>query len=135
MKTYQEVRKESADKLHALMNEVEVFWAFSNEQFKEGMEKHPLKEGDKYVSIGHGGYMPKSNVNKFLTGSKTIDQWEKSEMKKIRDGKEQHILHELTDHECFYTCDIEDAVSVLPYPRKDIIKVYYKYKEEYQSNL
>lgn len=124
---YQSIRKQASEKLNALMSECGIFFAFSNEQFAEN--KTPLQEGEKYVSIGAGGYMPKSKVYDYLEGSKLINQWEKSEIKKLKDGKEQHILYELRNHECFYTCDIEDAANVLPYPKKDVWKVYLKHKE------
>jgi len=130
---YEVIRKQASEKLTELMNKCGVFFAFSNEQFAEN--KTPLQPGEKYVSIGAGGYMPKSKVNDYLEGSKLITQWEKSEIKKLKDGKEQHILHELRNHECFYTCDIEDAANVLPYPKKDIWKVYLKHKEKEQINL
>lgn len=130
---YEAIRKQASEKLTELMNKCGVFFAFSNEQFAEN--KTPLQPGEKYVSIGAGGYMPKSKVNDYLEGSKLITQWEKSEIKKLKDGKEQHILHELRNHECFYTCDIEDAANVLPYPKKDIWKVYLKHKEKEQINL
>lgn len=127
MKTIAEIKKQAQDKRTILFNNVGLFFAFSNDQFHEN--KTPLKEGEKYVSIGAGGYMPKSKVKDYLEGSKLINQWEKTEIKKLKDGKELHILHELRNHECFYTCDIEDAANVLPYPRKDVWKVFLKYRK------
>lgn len=124
---YEAIRKQASEKLTTLMNECGVFFAFSNEQFHEN--KTPLQEGEKYVSIGAGGYMPKSKINDYLKGLKAINQWEKTEIKKIKDGKEQHILYELRNHECFYTCDIEYAVNVLPYSKKEVWAVFQKYKE------
>ena len=128
MKTYAEIRKEYTDQLHAFMNECGIFWAFSNEQFQEN--KTPLKEGEKYVSIGAGGYMPKGNVQKYLDGSKAISKAEKAAIKAAKEGKEQHILYELRNHEAFYTRSIEDARMLLPYPDRDIWAVFNKYKEQ-----
>ncbi len=130
---YEAIKKQAQEKLTVLFNECGVFFAFSNEQFEEN--KTPLQPGEKYVSLGAGGYMPKSKVDNYITGSKLINKWEKAEIKKLKDGKELHILAELRNHECFYTCDIEDAANVLPYPKKDIWKVYLKHKEKEQSNL
>lgn len=124
MKTYQEIRKQSEDKLSDLIRECGVFFAFSNSQFAES--KTPLKEGDKYVSIGHGGYMPKSNVKMFMDGQDEIEAWEKQEIKAAKQLKEDHITFELNNHECLYTGDISDALVVLPYPKKDVSKVYNK---------
>jgi hypothetical protein len=131
MKTIQEIKKEGQDKLTELFNECGVFFAFSNEQFQEN--KTPLKEGEKYVSMGAGGYLPKGNVQTYLDGHKAITKWEKAEIKAAKEGKEQHILYELQNHECFYTGDIEDAMPVLPYPRKDVWKVFLANKERCQQ--
>ena len=131
--THQEIKKQYQDKLSELFKECGVFFAFSNEQFQEN--KTPLSDGDKYVSMGHGGYLPKSKVDAYISGMKELNKWEKAEIKKEKDGKEKHILYELNNHECFYVGDIEDAAAVLPYPKKDIWKVYEKYKEQAFSNL
>lgn len=130
---YEAIKIQAQERLNTLLNECGVFFAFSDEQFQKN--KTPLKEGEKYVSIGAGGYMPKSKVNDYISGSKLINKWEKAERKKLKDGKELHILYELRNHETFYTCDIDDAAAVLPYPKKDIWKVYLKHKEKEQSNL
>lgn len=126
--TIEEIKKEAQNKFSALFEECGVFFAFSNEQFEEN--KTPLQEGEKYVSMGAGGYMPKSKVEDYLNGSAEITKWEKSEIKKEKDGVEKHILHELYNHECFYVNSIEDVLW-LPYPRKKIMDVFNKNKAAY----
>lgn len=124
---YQEIKSESEKKRNALITECNVFFAFSNKQFAEN--KTPLQEGEKYVSIGAGGYMPKSKVKAFMDGMDAIAAWEKEAIKAEKDNKEAHILYELRNHECFYIGDIEDVVNFLPYTKKDIQQVFNKYKE------
>jgi len=128
MKNYQEIRQESEVKLNSLLKKCGVFFAFSNEQFQEN--KTPLQEGDKYVGIGHGGYIPKGKVKEYIEGMDEIETWEKREIKKVKDAKREHIAYELSSHECYYTGDISDALAVLPYPKKDVLKVYLDTKEE-----
>jgi hypothetical protein len=130
MKSVAELKEERQNKNSELFNKVGLFWAFSNEQFNTS--KTPLKEGEKYVSIGAGGYLPKSQVDNFLKGMETISKWEKSEIKKQKDGKESHILYELQNYECFYTNHIDD-LDFLPYTKKEIWQVYNKYKEQMQE--
>ena len=77
--------------------------------------------------------MPKSNVRRFIDGQKENSDWEKKEIKSAREAKAEHILYELSNHECFYTNDISDAMSVLPYPKKDVLKVFSQYREEYNN--
>ena len=67
---YQEIKTEHETRLNALLTECLVFWAFSNQQFQEN--KTPLQEGEKYVSIGVGGNMPKSKVDQFNQGMKIL---------------------------------------------------------------
>ena len=110
------------------MRDCKIFWAFSDEQFMEG--KTPLTEGDKYISIGAGGYMPKSLVKKFIDGQKEIAKWYKASIKNSKQTNEE-ILYELKNHECFYIGDIEGAIGALPnYSREQIQKVF---NENYES--
>jgi hypothetical protein len=134
MKTtnYSNVKKEAEEKLSLLIKDCHVFFAFSNKQFEEN--KTPLKQGEKYVSFGSGCYIPKSNLERFRAGNKEIDLWKKQQIKK---GKiqEQEILYELNNHECFYTCSIEDALDVLSddYTFKEVLAVYNKHKKNIQE--
>jgi hypothetical protein len=68
--TIQDLKREQDQKLSALFAECGVFWAFSEEQFHKN--KTPLQEGEKYVSIGAGGYLPKGHVSKFSEGMERI---------------------------------------------------------------
>jgi len=102
---YTEIKKEYQNRLSGLFKKQGVFFAFSNEQFQKN--KTPLKEGEKYVSIGHGGYIPKSNLYPFLDGMKKLNKWERETIKAQKKGKEEHILYELNNHECFAVHSIE----------------------------
>lgn len=45
----------------------DCFFAFSNQQFAEGLKKiRPLKEGEKLVSVGAGMYGTRDGVDKFF---------------------------------------------------------------------
>lgn len=68
--TIHDLKREQAQKLDALFKECGVFWAFSDEQFHAN--KTPLVEGEKYVSMGAGGYLPKSNAAKVAEGMERI---------------------------------------------------------------
>lgn len=124
----QELKNESQKRVNNLLDECKVFFAFSNQQFTEN--KTELKEGEKYVPIGAGGYMPKSYVDTYLQGMKDIKAWEKKERKEQKESeKEKHILSELNNYECFYIGDIEDALPTLTqfYKRDYIQAVFNKY--------
>jgi len=125
---FNQLKSEKQVKYNNLMDECKVFWAFSNEQFTEGIAKCELLEGEKVISIGAGGYMPKKHMQSFIEGQKSIEKWFKNAIKTM---KEEHILYELNNHECFYTGSIEDAVSVLPYSEKMILDIYRKHAANY----
>lgn len=123
---YTEIKKESSRRHEELFADSGVFWAFSNKQFEEN--KTPLKPGEKYVSIGAGGYMPRGNYEKLVEGGKAIKKWEKQAMKEVK--AEEAILYELNNHEAFYTGTIEDAMDVLGelgYTEEQVKAVYHKH--------
>ena len=130
--SYGDIKKEKEKMTDDLLKKCGVFFAFSNEQFNEN--KTPLKEGEKYVSIGGGGYMPKSNVDDFREGMKAIKQIGK---KKVKENNlaETEILYELNNHECFYTGDYSDVVDMFEgtYTEKQIRDVYNKHRESNES--
>jgi hypothetical protein len=118
---YNEVKRQEQKKYDELLEQCGVFWAFSKEQFLKN--KTPLKEGEKYASIGAGGFMPKSNFDKFIDGTKSIEKWCKVAVKDCTDA----ILYELNNYECFYTGDITDAMprlKELGYTLAEVKKVY-----------
>lgn len=126
--TYREIKRVEGEKLGELCHQVGLFWAFSNEQFEEGKKSSPIKSGDKYVSIGAGGFLPKSNIDKWIQGMKDIEKWVKDTKK---DAKEV-ILYELNNYECFYTGDISDAMprlEELGYTSAEVKKVYHANRE------
>lgn len=110
MKNIPQIKKEQEDKMSELLKQCGVFFAFSNSQFQEN--KTPLEEGEKYVSIGSGGYAPKSKVLDFHNGLDDINNWYKSEIKANK-ARKALIEYELANHEAYYTGDISDTLSSL----------------------
>ena len=126
IKSIQELKKEEQSKQTILFNSCGLFWAFSNEQFQEN--KTPLQEGEKYVSIGAGGYLPKSKVEIFSAGMKEISKWYKSETQKNKAVKVELIRYELSNHEAYYTGSIKDTLNALGkgFTAKEVWAVYNK---------
>ena len=125
---YQKLRDLKEAKFSQLSKDCGLFWAFSNKQFDEN--KTPLKAGDKYVHIGGGGYLSKSNADKLMKGIDELNAWYKREMEK-ENLVEEEILYEINNHECYYTGDLTDVFDILPYPKQQIIEVYHKNKKRY----
>ena len=129
--TYTEIKEKKSKDYNELFTNCGVFWAFSNEQFIEGAKKikPTMAEGEKFVDIGAGGYLPKHNVQKLMDGTKQIDKTFKEQIAEFK-MREKHILYELNNHECFYTGDITEAVEAMDedYTREEVNKVMKKYK-------
>lgn len=129
MKSINEIKEEQQRKVDTLIKDCKVFFAFSNEQFQAN--KTPLEEGEKYVSIGAGGYMPKGQVEKFKNGMDNIDIWYKQSIKANK-ARKQNIAYELANHEAYYTCSIDDTLEALgsDYTREEVQEVYNKERKK-----
>jgi len=138
---YQEIKKKRHEDTNNLFTNLGVFWAFGNDQFKEGLDKlvakGMLKSGEKLVSIGAGGFMPKTNFDKLTQGMKEIEETFKKEIKEAN-ARTEHILYELNNHEAFYTGTIDDTLQALgeDYTAEEVTTVYKEYKKaKYKQNL
>jgi hypothetical protein len=122
--TIQDLKREQDQKLSALFAECGVFWAFSEEQFHKN--KTPLQEGEKYVSIGAGGYLPKGHVSKFSEGMERIRKEFNAAVNASRKQRRAFIAYELNNHEAHYTGDITDTMQALGkgFTAKEVRKVY-----------
>ncbi len=132
--TYQEIQKEKESKISQLIKDCRMFFAFSAEQFHEN--KTGLQEGEKYLSLGAGAYLPKFQLYNWEKGIKNIENWKKQEVKR---GKlnEQEILYELSNHEVFYSWDFNTVNEIFAdkYTPEQIKKVFKKYQKQYQECL
>ena len=125
--TLQLLNQQREEKLSALIKSHKVFFAFSDKQFEENKTELVGPE-DKYVRFGPGCYIPKSQFEKYKAeGDKDYD-WFRAQIKEHKLEK-QEILHQLYNHECFYTGDIQEAIDALVVYTYD--EVYAVYLENY----
>jgi hypothetical protein len=120
-----EIKNEEQKRVDQLMKDCKVFFAFSHDQFEKGKTK--LRENEKYISLGAGGYMPEGYFLKFREGMDEIKLWKGLEIKK---GKleEAEILDAFENFECFYTGDLVDTFELFEgiYSKEYIRNVYLK---------
>lgn len=123
MTTLNEIKAQKEAKVSQLITASLMFFAFSTQQFTDN--KTTLQDGEKYVSLGIGAYMPKGKVDTYLNGMKEINKWYKATIKNNKVRKE-NILYELNNHEAFYTGDINDTLSTLgsDYTYDEVLAVY-----------
>jgi hypothetical protein len=127
--TIQEINKQTEEKTTKLFNEMGMFFAFSNKQFDE-----QKKEGVVYVNFGMGGICPKENAEKCNQELNKIVDWKIEEMKKI--SPDFLIEYELSNHEAYYTGDIEEAFQALKhygFTRQQVRAVYKKTYHKYED--
>ena len=110
--------KKGFDKLY---DETGAFFAFSTEQFNQAKE-----DGITYVNCGSGLLVPKGKVKEFF---ERFDKITKEAIQKDieENGKENIILRELNNYECFYAHDIEPAIIALrdyKFAEDEILKIY-----------
>lgn len=107
-----------------------MFFAFSEKQFNES--KTPLLDGDVYMSLGSGTYIPERNFEKYMKGSNKIAQ-DFAQAIDANNLREDYISYELGNHEAWFTYDISDTKAILigTYTDKEIWNVFNKYKEVY----
>lgn len=136
METYKEQKARHSKEFSAFEG---IFFAFSNEQFAEGMKRMGLAVDDyaSLVSIGAGGYILKSKRDEFKALFNRQSQ-ERKDLKKDEKKLIEALIYELGNHEYGYTGDASDAVESLGYtmetiPQKALNKAIAKYNELQQA--
>ena len=103
---------ELQDKHQAEYNAFPMIFAFSNEQFNEGLKKLDATPKE-IVSLGYGSYIRKADISDFEKMVTRLNN-EKSEMLNNNDRYTyQAFLYELANHEYGYTYDIEPTLQAL----------------------
>jgi len=98
-----------------------IFYAFTNEQFKEGLKKVNLSEGEenKLFKLGSGSFILKDR-------KKDLEDLLLSNKKELRENlKDEKFLlnalrYELSNHEYSYSGDIYPALDALSLKLEDI---------------
>tara|TARA_R110000851_G_scaffold39729_7_gene100723 strand:+ start:1056 stop:1439 length:384 start_codon:yes stop_codon:yes gene_type:complete len=115
----------SKDAVSAALEKAGAFFAFSEKQFEENKV-----DGVKYGSRGAGLICPIANAKQLNADLKQarIDAVAKD---KEENTAEAIIERELSNYECYYTYDIDDAISSLSdygYSNDKILEVFHATK-------
>ncbi len=114
MNKYEEIK----NKHQKRVNDFPLGFAFSNQQFKDMMEKWELKETDtdKIYSIGGGGFIRKTDLEEYNKMWTEIRKEEKDLIEQDKTGEgyiKDMFLYELENHEYGYTHELEDTLDAL----------------------
>ena len=128
MKQYLDIKKKNADNLNTIMDQHQVFWAFSQEQLEQGKAKIGITDNKELTSIGMGGFLPKAKADGLFLAIEQENKRYRKELRAAKEAKEQAIAYELSNHEAYYTGDIQPVVELFAglYTAKDIQAVYLK---------
>ena len=117
MNKYTELKKIIADDI----SNFPFLFAFSDKQFKEGMEKLGLKETDtkKLLRVGSGMFIRKTDKDLLMVMTDKHDKMRKEAMK---DNMYLHqaFLYELGNHEYGYTYDEEPSIEAVGLTVKEV---------------
>ena len=117
------------DKLSAIFDELGVFFAFSDKQFKQGKKEKGIKDDEKIVSIHAGGYIPSKNAKAYIKKTNDLMVWLEKEVKKL--NPEKVIDYELSNYESYYSGDLLPAYEVLKgygFTKDQVRAVYNKHQ-------
>ena len=114
MNKYEEIK----NKHQKRVNDFPLGFAFSNQQFKDMMEKWGLKETDtdKIYSIGAGGYIRKTDLEEYKKMWDDIRKEHNDLIEQDKTGEgyiKDMFLYELENHEYGYTHELEDTLDAL----------------------
>lgn len=125
-KNYQDFKERNSKDFNKFISKY-CFFAYSNKQFQEGLEKVGIpsntetKDLKKYIvrldSVG--GYLLKDHETEY---DKICRKLLKVERKYLNNFKNLYsaLLYEMYNHECGYTWNFTDCLSPLGFSRKDL---------------
>lgn len=119
--THTQQKKRHMDEISTVKG---LFWAFSNDQLTEGLNKINATVKD-IVSIGAGGFILKTELQGFkdMLDRHALERKElKKDVKKLFDA----LVYELGNHEYCITYDPQDALDALGLTKEDIDPVLLK---------
>lgn len=121
MNKYEEIK----NKHQKRVNDFPLVFAFSNEQFKNMMEKWGLTENDtdKIVSIDGGGFLRKTDIEEYNKMWAEIRKEHKDLIGEDKTGEgyiKDMFVSELENHEYGYTYELDDTLDALELTREQI---------------
>jgi len=102
------------------LDDFPIFFAFSNEQFEEGLKKLKTTKDD-IVSIGASGFVKKEDSKKFGEMLKRHNE-EHKKMMENKDYVYQMFRYELSNHEYCITYDDYDTLISLNLTKEEVEK-------------
>lgn len=107
---------EMMNKQQSAFNKLPIFYAFSDEQFKRGLQEVGANGADDVYSMGGGGYYRKADsplIQQFLDDTNAEMQIMLDSDKTGEGFIYDMFLHELQNHEYSFTLDTTETLDAL----------------------
>lgn len=140
IKKFYTIKKEYDAKKNSELKKTGIFYAFGDEQWEEEKTHKDAPDND-YLRIGGGAYIHKSNKSKLDNFFEVIlKQLNKDFIDKV--GIENIIEYELINHECYYTGNWQDVITIIENyldsdisQRDDVVElIEMVYRKTYEKN-
>ena len=120
VESYQEQKKRQSDEANEFKG---IFFAFSDKQFKEGMQSIGLEktQKDKIFSLGGGGFILKEKSKPFHTLLSRHSQ-ERKQRQKDEKFLLKSLVYELCNHEYCITYDVTETLEALELTEETVNK-------------
>ena len=134
MITYHQMKNEQTK----LMNNFPIAFAFSDEQFEEGMKQLGVTSPKELIRLPSGGFIRKTDSSKWTQTLVTLDKMSDDFMK---DDKQMYdaFVYELGNHEYGYTYDPSDTLSIFGLDYKTLNdrerRIFIQAKNDYLSTF
>jgi len=124
------------DKIQKEINKFPCFFAFSEEQFKEGLKKLKTTK-ENIISVGYGGFIKKEDKKNYLDMFKNHNK-EMEQARKDNLFLYEMFYYELANHEFIITYDYTDTLNSLGLEYEDLnqreVTILEKAKTQYLNN-
>lgn len=114
---YNELRERQQKEINSILNKY-AFFAFNEDQFREGLDKLNATEAD-LRQIPGGGYILKDHGEELYNAAKRAHEEIRAAMNN-KDFAVSAFRAELRNHEYSYTNDPGEAIEALGYSAEDI---------------
>ena len=124
------------DKHQKMINNFNMFFAFSNEQLEEGLKKLNTTK-DNIISVDFGGFIKKEDKENYLNMLKVMNK-ESEESLKDDIFLYEGFRYELANHEFCITYDFTDTLEVFGLEEDKLTEkqnnILFKARKDYLAN-
>lgn len=136
MSILQDIQKKYSDGTSKLADDCEMFFAFTDKQFDDGLAKVRADNKERrLIKLGAGCFIPADKIDRYNDGIQDLKDTFANTLSH-HNLHDDYIAYQLANHEAFYTYEIEDAwgAMIVPYTREKVLEVFNKVKQYHYND-